>query len=229
MNANPAIANSRRAGAAVFNKIVALVRDRTETDYSTAFNRVLADSADLMEGPIDMTNHCAPLLKLFNRAQSATGLSPIDSTILAVDKIRKLTQRYFPDLINAPTALQWTALERTARILDQCGIPQRLFNRTSDPEITSAEWKSTNADAKEVLDWMDEEVVKSKDFGNCEKFKAMLPRTKFWVFSGAINRLMTEGLSRAEAFNKLKDEQPLFWAHSILSFESRDDFPHALP
>jgi len=220
VNANPVITKSGNAGGAVFNAIVAIVRNRTGWNYQTVFNKVLADNADLMGASIDATEHGAPFFQLLNRTQSATGLSATASIYRAEGKIAKLTNRYFPSLRSAPTCWQWDVLERTALLLEKCGIPQRLFNRASGPEVSKTDWKAALGQADDYLDMLDYQAAASKDIGTYENFRNMSPRAKLSCFSGQIGRLMKdENLSLREAFAKLKDTQPIFWAASLLSFE----------
>jgi hypothetical protein len=221
VNANPAISNnSGRAGSAVFNAIVDSVRKATGWAFPICFNRVLADNADLMRDRLDATLHTPPLLRLFNRTKVATGLDEVASAQLATDKVSKLTSRFFPSLSGAPTALQWDILWRTALLREKCGIVVRLYNRSSDTGVSKADWKAANARADDFLSLLDDQAAASKDFGTHAVFQNWGPENKLRCFKIQIDRLMKdEGLSRHEAFEKLRDTQPVFWAASLLSFE----------
>jgi hypothetical protein len=223
MNSQLAISSPTRTGrngVVVFNAIVTLVRNRTGLNYPTAFNKVLADNRDLLSGSLDATNHTQPLLRLLNRAEMATGTHWGACTEFIVDKVAKLTNRFFPSLSNTPTALQWDILSRTASALEKCGIAHRLFNRTSAGEISDADWKTANDRAGAVLTFLEDREEKSDDIGASEKFQGMVPQSKWRTFKGQIERLMKdEGLSISEAFAKLKETQPIFWTYAMLSFE----------
>jgi hypothetical protein len=221
MNGNPAISNSRPSGAAVFNTIVTIVRNRTGLDYTAAFNRVLADNRDLLQPALDGTNHTGPLLRLLNRTEIATGLRPGASTELVVDKVAKLINRFFPSLSAVPTALQWDVLSRTASQLEKCGVPLRLLNRAG-ADASKADWKDANEKAGDVLAFLEDRETKSTDIGAGERFQAQTPKSKWHTFKNEIDRLVKEeGLSIPAAFSKLKETQPIFWVHSILAFQPK--------
>jgi len=221
MTANPAISNnSGRAGLAVFNAMVDSVRKATGWAFPICFNRVLADNADLMRDRLDATHHTPPLLRLFNRTKVATGLDEVASAQLATDKVSKLTSRFFPSLSGAPTALQWDILWRTALLREKCGIAVRLYNRSSGPEVSKTDWKAALDQADDYADMLDYQAAAAKDIGTYASFVNSDPKSKLRVFRIQIDRIMRdEGLSSREAFAKLKDTQPIFWAASLLSFK----------
>jgi hypothetical protein len=219
MSGTSIVSNSKPAGGAVFNAIVTVLRNRTGMDYTAAFNKVLADNADLIRKPLDATNHTGPLLRLLNRTQSATGRSATDSTELATDKVAKLTNRFFPALNAAPTALQWDVLSRAAAQLEKCGIPSKIYNRASNADVSPKDLKSANDCEADVLSFLEKQEDDS-DLGNHGSFQNLSSGGKFAVFQRNIKRLMSEkGISLQEAFNELKETQPIFWVHSILSFQ----------
>lgn len=208
------------AGSHIFGTIVDIVRKRTGLDYTTVFNRVLKDNRDLLGDSLDATNHTQPLTRLLNRAGQVSGLNPVDTTNLISEKISRLTNRFCPSLSKSPTALQWDILSRAVTQLENCDLPLKLYNRTSDPEISEQDWKTANGNADAVLEFLDRHEEKSQDAGHNPKWQKLSPRSKFWSFKNQVDRLMSEnGLSRSQAFDKLKEEQPVFWAHAMLSFE----------
>ena len=214
------ISSYRPSGGRVFNAIVAIVRNRTGLDYSLAFNTVLADNADLMRASLDGPNHTGPFLRLVNRTESATGLGAVASSELAVGKVARLTSRFFPSLLNAPTALQWDVLSRAALQLEKCGIPVRLYNRAGGSDVSKVDWKTANARAGDILAILEYQEAKSGDIGALESFQKMSPFHKWGTFKGQIDRLMKdESLSLSDAFAKLKETQPIFWTQAMLSFE----------
>jgi hypothetical protein len=219
----PKSSEFRPSGAMVFNAIVALVRNRTGLDYHTAFNKVLANNADLMRESLDGTNHTGPLHRLLNRMESATGLSPVASTELAVDKIADLSSQFFPALSNATTSLQWDVLSRAALQLEHYGIPRRLYNRASGSDVSRADWNAANLRAGDVLTFLEDYEKKSDDFGNLPDFKNAGAGQKWRTFKNQIDRLVNdEGLTVADAFTKLKETQPIFWTHALLSFKPEE-------
>ncbi|MGD0745622.1 MAG: phage protease, partial [Verrucomicrobiota bacterium] len=58
--------SSRFPCVGIFGAMVAIVKNRTGSDYSSTFNRMLPDNRDLLRGQIDTTNHTGPLLRLLN-------------------------------------------------------------------------------------------------------------------------------------------------------------------
>ena len=219
------------SGARTFNSIVAMVRSRTGLDYSKAFNRVLADNADLMRTDLTGSDLTAPFLRLLNRTATATGLGEMASVELASGKIKKLANRFFPSIANAPIALQWDLLWRAAEQLEKCGVAQKLFNRAARSDVSKTDWKAANVIAPDALLFLEDDVAKveSGDVGHRKPFQQMYPARKWGCFRNAIDGLMNdEGLSVSDAFSRLKETQPVFWAYSILSFESKDNYPHAL-
>ena len=215
-----ASASSRVSGVMVFNSIVTALRNRTGLEYSRAFNVVLAANADLLRGSLDATNHTTPLFRLTNRTATATGLRAGASWELTVEKVTRLTNRFFLLLLNAPTSLQWDVLCRTAEGLEECGVARRLFNRANDTQISATDSKSANARAGEALAFLEAQEVKKVDFGATEKFQSWTPKQKWLGFRGQIERLMKDdGLSLQAAFAKLKETQPIFWTQAMLSFE----------
>jgi hypothetical protein len=216
--------NLRVPGGRVFSAIVTVLRNRTGMDYSRAFNLVLADNRDLLRESLDGTNHTRPLLRLLNRTEMATGLRAVASTELAVDKVTKLTNRFFPSLSNAPTALQWDVLCRTALQLEKCGIAQRIFNRADIVELSNADWKAANDRADGVFSLLETQASQSTDRGTKpffqKAFEAANPERLQGMFKGAIKQLMnSEGLNLRQAFDHLKEAEPIFWTHAMLSFE----------
>jgi hypothetical protein len=220
MNDTSTVSSSQPSGAKVFGAIVTVVRNRTGLDYSAAFNRVLADNRDLFQPVLDGPNHTGPLLRLLNRVEIATGLQPCVSTELAADKVAKLTNRFFPSLSGAPTALQWDVLSRTAQQLEKCGVALKIYNRPAASDVSKSDWKSANNRADDVLAFLENVGEKSDDIGAGEKFQKMHPQAKWRTFKGQIDRLVKdEGLSIADAFARLKETQPIFWTQALLSFE----------
>ena len=219
MNTNPGIPKSGNAGGAVFNAIVAIVRRRTGLDYSTAFNKVLKDNPDLMGASIDATEHGVPFFHLLNRTQAATGLSATASTYRAEGKIAKLTNRFFPSLHSAPTCWQWDVLQRTALLLEKCGIPERIYNRTGDPEVSAADWKAATARAEDVYSLLNVEATQPIDRGLSRMQST--PRSMRTAFRSAIRMFMEadKTLTLRQAFDRLKETEPIFWTHAMLSFE----------
>ena len=197
-----------------------IVRNRTGLDYSVAFNNVLADNADLMRASLDGPNHTRPLDRLLNRTESATGLGAVASSELAVGKVARLTSRFFPSLIGAPTALQWDVLSRAALQLEKRGIPVRLYNRAGGVDVSKADWKTANDRAGDILAILEDQEAKSGDIGALESFQKMSQFYKWGTFKGQIDRLMKdESLSLSDAFARLKETQPIFWTQAMLSFE----------
>ena len=220
MNGTSALSSSRAPGAMVFNAIVTIVHNRSGLDYTEAFNNVLADNADLMRASLDGPDHTGPFLRLLNRTGAATGLGAVASSELAVGKVARLTNRFFPSLIGAPTALQWDVLSRAASQLEKCGIPLRLFNRVSGADVSKADWKTANDRAGDILAILEDQEAKSDDIGALESFQKMPAFYKWGTFKGQVDRLMKdESLSLSDAFARLKETQPIFWTQAMLSFE----------
>lgn len=219
MTENPVIPKSG-AGGALYNKIVDIVSNRTGLPRATVFNRGSKENSDLFGSTLDATAYGEPLFRLLNRVQSSSGKSATASSYWAADKVANLTKKYFPSLINAPTALQWTALERAIQLLETCDIPERIYNRAYDPKISKGDWKRANDRAEDFLNLLDDQAAASKDFGTSGVFQNWGPENKLRCFRIQIDKLIRdEGLSRREAFEKLKSTQPVFWAASLLSFE----------
>ena len=213
------ISSPRHPVGKVLNGIVAILRKRTGLDYTTAFNRVRADNADLMCESLDATKHTGPLLRLLNRAERSTGRTNVVCTEQCVGKITSLTNRFLPALRNAPTALQWDVLSRAAAQLEKCGIPLRLYNRTTSADVSKEDWKTANDRAGDALTFLEDWEAKSDDTGASERFQNAHSTQKWRTFKSQIDRLMKdEGLTVSAAFARLKETQPIFWTHSLLSF-----------
>jgi hypothetical protein len=217
---NPIIPKTGNAGVAVFNAILAIVRNRTGWNYHAAFNKVLADNADLMRPSIDATEHTAPFFKLLNRTQSATGLSATASSDRAEGKIAKVANQFFPSLRGAPTCLQWDVLERTALLLEKCGIANRIYDRTGNATASNADWKDANNRAEDVYSLLDAEATQPVDRGP-HLMQQLPPKRMVVAFRSAIRMLMEDDktLTLRQAFDRLKDTEPIFWTHAMLSFE----------
>jgi hypothetical protein len=216
---NPIIPKTGNDGVAVFNAILAIVRNRTGLNYNAGFNKVLADNADLMRPSIDATEHTAPFLKLLNRTQSATGLSAMASINRAEEKIAKVTNRFFPSLRGAPTCLQWDVLERTALLLEKCGIANRIYDRTGNAEASESDRTEANDQAEDVYSKLNAEATQPVDRG--PKLMMQLPPKHIGAaFRSAIRMLMENDkeLTLRQAFDQLKEREPIFWVHSILNF-----------
>ena len=210
-----------QAGRA-FGAIVDIVRKKTGLDYTVVFNRVKKDNADLLAGSVDPTKHTGPLLRLLNRAEMQTGRPGVDCTEQCAGKITRLTNRFLPALSTVPTALQWSVLERAAAQLEKCGIPLRLFNRTSSADASKQDWKTANDRAGDALTFLEDREAKSDDIGASERFQNAHATQKWRTFKSQVDRLMAdEGLTVAAAFARLKEAQPIFWTHALLNFEPK--------
>ncbi|MEI9863031.1 MAG: hypothetical protein WDN00_00425 [Limisphaerales bacterium] len=171
VKANPLPIRSGITEVDAFNTIVALVRNRTGMGYTEAFNKVLSSNSDLMR-PSHFQRGVENLDRLMNRSQAVTGLDLTEDIPVITEKVSKLTNRFIPEFVGAPFALQWDILWRAAEQLDTEGISERLLNkRVGDPEPDKADWKKANACADYVLSVLDSQDNAPLDRGTLQNFK----------------------------------------------------------
>jgi hypothetical protein len=229
MPTTPAILNrvafpprTGRAGSDVFNAVVAIVRNRTGSNFAFTFNSVLRGNRDLMERGYDNLDTAQNFGLLLNRVESGTGLSAVTSCEMAAAQVSALANRFVPALALAPVATQYDVMWRAALQLErEEGFVERVINRRSaDPAVPAGDWKAASDRAEDVFFFIDEDKTEIKDFGTSETFQGMTPRSKRVSLGSMLDLMMSErGLTRRQAFDTLKEEQPIFWAYAILSFE----------
>jgi hypothetical protein len=211
---------SGQRGMAMFSVIVAMVHNRTGGDYTRVFNSVLRENRDLMTGRYDNMDAAQSFGRLLNRVESRSGLSPIAVTERCSDEIAALTNRFAPQFMRMPTAFQWEVLSRAAKQLEIAGLPVKMFNRAPQ-NVSDSDWNAANNQADGVLDFLVHRTETiPNDVGEGLKAKGAGARQIWLTFYAQVKRLMTDnGLSCQQAFEKLKEEQPLFWTMALLSFE----------
>ena len=207
-----------RPGVDAFNTIVALVRNRTGLQYTETFNRVLRCDADLMR-----ESALQPGVANFSKILNRTGLPLADNLECVVNKVSRIASEFVPAFLNYPVALQWDVIWRTALQLEQAGIPEKLYNRrATDPEVAPADWKNANACADYVFSLLSDSESNPIDRGNLPQFQSPSVNTAMvrGVFRSAIQRSMADaGLTLRQAFDKLKEDEPIFWTLAMLSYE----------
>jgi len=211
---------SRRGhvGSSVFQAVVVILRNRTGLAFTNAFNRVSQANADLNHHDYDRSATTRNFGRLITRIQNRAGLSAVASTERSADDVAALTKRFAPTFVGDPTATQWDVLWRTAEALDNAGVAVRLFNRATPDDISQGDWKTANDRAADVFALLDSETSRPGDRGLL--IENAPPEQIRYGFRRAINNLMgSRGLDRRQAFDRLKEEEPIFWTLSILSFE----------
>jgi hypothetical protein len=215
------------AGPDVFSAVVAIVRNRTGEDFTTAFNNTLRGNEDLMKPSYGNLDTAMNLGRLLNRVECRSGLSAVESTEFSAAHIAALTNRFAPHLAGAPTAMQWDVLWRAALELERAGVPDRLFNRAPEG-VKESDWKKANDQANEVFAILVADETQPIDRGPYfERRGQVHPGEIRGCFKGAITRLMGKSidpkypgnLSRQQAFDWLKEDEPIFWTMAMLSFE----------
>jgi hypothetical protein len=200
------------AGRDVFNSIVALLRNRTGMDYTSAFNRVSESNAKLFEKPGNLFggDH---LTRLFNR--TAPSIEGIEKT---TDEIAALAKRFAPQLLSTPTMNQWQVLYGAALELERAGIATRIFNRAPSDLVSAEDWKRANGCAGDVLNFLETKAEQSLDCG--QRFLDATDRSIMTAFGSLIRSNMAEeSLTRAQAFEKIKQDHPLMWTLAMLAWE----------
>jgi hypothetical protein len=212
---SPAIKFPPRTGHAgydVFNSIVAILHNRSGMDYTKAFNLVLKSNKGLLQKPGNLSggDH---LTRLFNRTAPS-----IEGTEKTTDEIAALAKRFAPQLLSAPTMNQWEALHGAALELDRAGVAG-LFNRAAPNEaISESDWKRANSCAGDVLKAFESDAVLALDIGTrfMNAPAGMIRRT----FANLVESFMAEkSLSRAKAFEQIKETHPIFWTLAMLAWE----------
>jgi len=96
----------------------------------------------------------------------------------------------------------------------------RLYNRALE-NVTDSTAKAAKAVAPEALGYLQHRLETIRDdIGASLADKDASERTIWFTFVAQVKRAMREnGLTCEQAFNKLKDEQNLFWTQAMLSFE----------
>lgn len=221
MSSNSKISFPQRTGhdsVDIFNAVVTLVRNRTGQDFHAAYNRCLAANPDLMTGSYGNLDGAQKLTRLLNRFQANTGLPAVQSTELAADRVGLLTNRFLPALAQAPTARQWDILRRAAEMLEKEGVPVRLMNRASGKDNGVSAAESREEDVFNLLD--SEAAAPAVDLG--KKFEGKPAGSVCRAFRSMVELLMDEqNLSRQQAFDHLKETQPVFWTMAMLSFDEK--------
>ena len=108
-------------------------------------------------------------------------------------------------------------------MLEQAGIPEKLFNRRmDDPEVSQADWDRANACEDYVFALLNDKTSNPIDRGTLPQFQTPVvnPGMIRGTFRSAIIRMMADGnMTLREAFDKLKADEPIFWTLALLSFE----------
>ena len=214
-----------QVGVRVFNRIVEIVRNRTGLPHDRAFNSVLQSNRDLLTGTYSGPECTGSLQRLLNRAAPAMPqCGPVAVVERTVKKIDRVADKFFPLLNREPSALKWNAVERAVSALEKHSIPGKLLNQAARVPfgVSPQDWKSANTGAGAVLDFIETEETKdeSGDIGHTERFQNQTPAMKFAMFQGLVEQLRADGLTVQQAFDKIKETQPVFWANAILSYES---------
>jgi hypothetical protein len=207
----------------IFQTMVGMVQNRLGSDYTGAYRAVYKYNADMLEKPsAELATNAQSFTRLLNRATSVIG-SGVAATNNVTRKVNRLTQTFFPVLHSLPSALQWDVISRTVDTLENCGYVARIENRSDARTVSSADWKAANQQHQDVIDLLETKEDESKDFGTHPHFIKSTPERKTQMLMGKVKDLMTnEGLSREDAFQKIKETEPIFWAHSILSFDPKN-------
>lgn len=227
MNARPLSIPPRtgQVGVDVHQAVVALVRNRGGGDYTAVYNRVREHHGDLMKPGYDNLSSSFGFTRLLNRVESKTGLSIVAAIEMSADQVTVLTNRFARPLATLPTAIQWDCLWRAADVLEKQGVPARLLNRDGPDEVGKRDWKNAVTAAGDVFAMLSDEAIKPVDRGSLlENARACQLRG---VFRSAITQLMGPSvdpkrpgnLSRSQAFDWLKEKEPIFWCAAMLSFE----------
>lgn len=205
-----------RDGSDVFQAVVAIVRNRAGGDYHFNFNRVRTANADLLEPSYDNLDTARNFGRLVNRVEDRSGLPPVESTERSAEDVAALCRRFAPPFASATTAMKWDVIWRAAEVLDRAGVPDHLLNRADG--VSASDWKAATGRAEDVLAFLDSEATSPVDRGPIlEQAPASQIRG---VFRRALDRQRREqGLNRRQAFDWLKENEPVFWALSLLSFE----------
>ncbi|TAL06143.1 MAG: hypothetical protein EPO07_02325 [Verrucomicrobia bacterium] len=210
-----------KIGSDVFQYLVALVRNRTGDDFHAAFNSVMPANSDLMQTGYGNFDSARDFSKLLNRVENRSGLSAGPSLERSAGDIAVLTKRFAPQFNWEPTAVQWDLLRRTADELERAGVPERLFNRAPEG-VTASDWNTAQKMADGVRALLDSEMTDPVDRGPILEYAQ--PAQIRGVFRRAVERLMTEqSLSLRQAFDRLKETEPIFWTMAMLSFEPEGD------
>lgn len=222
-------------GKSIFEAAVTIVCNRLRYDfrgYDMGHALVSTRNRDLFEKPYDTLDTALRFGRLTNRIQNRAGLSEMAATNRSAADAAALTKRFAPALSSAPAARQWDVLSRAVDSLEQANVPDRLCNRTvstervratsmpSDPadEVSKSDWKAANGRADEVFALLDRAANQSADRGRVlETAPAVQIRG---LFRRQIEELMNKsGLNRRQAFDRLKETEPIFWTLAMLSFE----------
>ena len=205
-----------------FNTIVALVRNRTGINHTEAFNKVLRNHSDLMH-ETKLPHGVDSFGRLLNRCHDASCHNYADEVESVAKKVAALTNRFAPAFNMSPTAMQWDVLWRTALQLEEEGIPERLLNkRVGDPEVDPADLKIANERVSFVMSKLNSENNDPIDRGTMEPFlhpNTSPGRIQCAFRTGIRGAMKRDGLTLSQAFDKLKEDEPIFWTLAMLSFE----------
>jgi hypothetical protein len=120
---------------------------------------------------------------------------------------------------------QYDIYWRAALMLEKSGVPERLLNRISgkDNGVSSADWKAACSQADDVLKLIETDTKGPNEPVNVGKrFRAAGygPGAFSQALRNMVARLMEEQkISSRQAFDQIKETQPLFWTLAILDYE----------
>ena len=222
----------RDIGLDIFNGVLALFSNRNPMAYETAFHRVWQANRDLNSEAYQVMDSAQKLHLLLNRVEKNSGLDPVEAMMRSSSDIAALTNRFAPEFSGETAARQWDLLWRAAEMMDGTGVPERLLNYAIDTSrvtasrkvppradaVSAADWKTANSRAADVFALLEKQATSPVDRGPILE-KARAPQVRA-VFRSAINRMVeNEGLSRRQAFDRLKADEPIFWTLAMLSFD----------
>lgn len=212
----------------VFDSVLRLVRNRTSLDYSAAFNLVLRDNRDLLSGEYDIVRGTRNFGRIYNRLSYRSGLSPVDATNRVVDQVGSIASRFLPNTSKLPSATQTDILFRAAAVLASGGAETKLLNRATTPEKVSVDdWQRALKSADDFFDALCRVQSKLHDRGlalqqsnaSAEKIISLFKTTIQILTGDGVAPRYPGGLSQREAFDWLKENEPVFWMLAILSWE----------
>lgn len=91
----------------------------------------------------------------------------------------------------------------------------RVFNRAQIEGVSESDWKAANSRADKVYSMLEDEATSGVDRGTFVTDAQLRG-----VFKRAIDRAMRdENMTRREAFDQIKEAEPIFWARAMLDFE----------
>lgn len=208
----------------VYSGIATIVANRLKRDpggYDRAHAITAVQNHDLFAAPYEPPRTADNFGRLVNRLMNRTGLSGVAATSRSADEVALLCHRFAPEFSDQPTAVQWDVLWRAAEALAEAGVPVRLLNRAPEG-VTEADWKAANSRAADVLDFLIEEKARPVDRGplvtNPEQARGLFRHAIRRLMGDSIDPRMPGNLTQPQAFNWLKENEPIFWTMAMLSF-----------